>query len=50
MYIFLPLGIYHMWRFRRWPLSLKWFSTLFGPAFAAASGYVASVHLWPRIF
>jgi len=50
MYIFLPFGLYHMWRYRRWPLWLKWFNTLFGPAFAAVSGYVTSAYIWPRIF
>jgi hypothetical protein len=50
LYVFLPAGLYHMWRYRGWPLWLKWFSTLFGPAFAAVSGYVASVYIWPRIF
>jgi hypothetical protein len=50
MYLFLPFGLYHMWRYRGWPLWLKWFSTFFGPAFAAASGYVTSVYIWPRIF
>jgi hypothetical protein len=50
MYVFLPAGLYHMWRFRRWPRWLKWFSTVFGPAFAAVSGYVASAYIWPRIF
>jgi hypothetical protein len=50
MYVFLPAGLYHMWRFRGWPRWLKWFSTLFGPAFAVVSGYVASVYIWSRIF
>jgi len=50
MYLFLPAGLYLMWRFRGWPRWLKWFSTLFGPAFGAVSGYVASVYIWPRIF
>jgi hypothetical protein len=50
MYVFLPAGLYHMWRFRGWPRWLKWFSTVFGPACAAVSGYVASAYIWPRIF
>jgi hypothetical protein len=41
MYVFLPAGLYHMWRFRGWPLWLKWFSTLFGPAFAVLSFYLS---------
>lgn len=50
MYVFLPAGLYHMWRFRGWPRWLKWFSTAFGPLFAAISGYIASTYVWPRIF
>jgi len=50
MYVFLPAGLYHMWRFRDWPGWLKWFSTVFGPAFAAAWAYVTTVYIWPRVF
>jgi hypothetical protein len=51
MYVFLPVGIYHMWRFRGWPLWLKWFSTLFGPAFAVLSFYVSQRYdIGPSVF
>ena len=50
MYVFLPVGLYHMWRFRDWPGWLKWFSTVFGPAFAAVWAYITSVYIWPRVF
>jgi hypothetical protein len=50
MWIFLPFGIYHMWRYRSWPLWLKWSSTISGPAFAAVSSYISSVYVWPHIF
>lgn len=50
MYVFLPFGLYHMWRYRGWPPWLKWFSTLVGPALALASGYLSSRYILPRIF
>ena len=51
MYVFLPIGLYHMWRFRGWPLWLKWFSTLFGPAFAVFSFYVSQRYsIGPDVF
>jgi len=50
MYLFLPFGLYHMWRYRGWPLWLKWFSTIFGPVASAVSGYIGSAYVWPRLF
>ena len=41
MYVFLPLGLYLMWRYRPWPRWLKWANTILGPLGALLWTYIA---------
>ncbi|HZP26842.1 MAG TPA: hypothetical protein VFB90_07325 [Dehalococcoidia bacterium] len=50
MYVFLPAGLYLMWRYRDWPRWFKWANTIVGPMIAAVWTYFSSHYLWPRVF
>jgi len=49
MYVFLPAGLYHMWRYRDWPVWFKWLNTVVGPVLAVVSTYISSRYIWPHL-
>ncbi len=49
-YIFAPLGLYLMWRYRDWPTWTKAAITVLGLAMAAVSTYVSSTYVMPHLF
>ena len=49
-YVFPPLGLYLMWRYKAWPRSLKAVITVIGLALAALSTYVSSAYVMPHVF
>jgi len=49
-YVFPPLGLYLMWRYKGWPVSLKVVVTIVGLTLAAVSTYVSSTYLMPNVF
>ena len=49
-YVFPPLGLYLMWRYKSWPASLKAVITVIGLTLAGISTYVSSTYLMPHIF
>jgi hypothetical protein len=48
-YVFPPLGLYMMWRFRSWPVWVKGGITVFGSAAAIFFTYVSTSYIWPRV-
>lgn len=50
MYVFLPAGLYLMWRYRGWSRRVKWTNTIISPIMAAASTYISTQYVWPQIF
>jgi hypothetical protein len=49
-YLFPPLGLYLMWRYKDWSASLKGTITVCGLALAAASTYISSTYVMPHVF
>ena len=49
-YVFPPLGLYLMWRYKRWSPWLKAGITVIGLLMAAGSSYVSSVYVLPHVF
>jgi hypothetical protein len=49
-YVFPPLGLYLMWRYRAWPLFAKLALTATGLSLAALSSYISSAYLMPHVF
>lgn len=49
-YVFPPLGMYLMWRYRVWPVWLKAAATIIGSALAVAGTYVSSTYVMPHVF
>ena len=49
-YVFPPLGLYLMWRYRPWPVPVKLALTFAGLSLAALSSYVSSTYLMPHVF
>ena len=49
-YVFAPVGIFLMWRYRPWPLWLKGGLTVFGLTMWAVGSYVSSNYIMPRVF
>ena len=49
-YVFPPLGLYLMWRYKGWPGWLKVAVTVLGLSLAAVSSYVSSTYVLPHVF
>jgi len=49
-YVFPPLGMYLMWRYRDWRPWVKAAFTLFGAVLAVVSSYLSGKYVWPRVF
>ena len=49
-YVFPPLGLYLMWRYKRWSPRLKAGITVIGLSLAAVSSYVSGRYIWPQVF
>ncbi len=49
-YVFPPLGLYLMWRYKDWPGRLKAVVTVLGLSLATASSYVSSTYVLPHVF
>jgi hypothetical protein len=49
-YVFPPLGLYLMWRYKDWPGWLKATVTFFGLSLAVVSSYLSSTYVMPRVF
>jgi hypothetical protein len=49
-YVFPPLGLYLMWRYKVWPVRLKTAITAVGLSLAAVSTYVSSTYVMPHVF
>ncbi len=48
-YVFPPLGLYLMWRYRDWPAWAKSLITVAGLSLAVASSYVSSTYVMPHV-
>ncbi len=48
-YVFPPLGMYLMWRYRNWRPWVKTAFTVFGAVLAVVSSYLSSQYVWPRV-
>jgi len=49
-YVFPPLGLYLMWRYKDWPRRLKAAVTVLGLSLAAVSSYISSTYVLPHVF
>ena len=49
-YVFPPLGLYLMWRYRNWPVWAKGMFTLAGLSLYVVSTYISSTYIMPRVF
>lgn len=49
-YVYPPLGLYLMWRYRTWPVAAKFALTVVGLSLAVVSSYVSSVYVMPHVF
>ena len=49
-YVFPPLGLYLMWRYRDWPAWTKAGITVAGLSLAVASSYLSSTYVMPLVF
>jgi hypothetical protein len=49
-YVFPPLGLFLMWRYRSWPAWLKTGLTAFGLAMWVVGTYVSSTYVMPHVF
>jgi hypothetical protein len=49
-YVFPPLGLYLMWRYKDWPGSLKAAISVCGLTLAAISTYISSTYIMPHVF
>lgn len=49
-YVFPPVGLYLMWRYRLWPVWVKSAVTVAGSAMAIASTYLSSTYVMPHVF
>jgi hypothetical protein len=49
-YVFPPLGLYLMWRYKGWPVWLKAAVTVVGLTLAALSTYISSTYVMPHVF
>ncbi len=49
-YVFPPLGLYLMWRYKDWHPWLKSGITVVGLSLAVVSSYISSTYVMPRIF
>ena len=49
-YVFPPLGLYLMWRYKDWPGSLKLAVTAIALTLAAVSTYLSSAYVMPHVF
>jgi hypothetical protein len=49
-YVFPPLGMYLMWRYRSWSPWLKGGLTVLGSVLAIVSSYVSGRYIWPHVF
>ena len=49
-YVFPPLGLYLMWRYKDWPPRTKAAITVVGLTLAAVSSYISSTYVIPRLF
>jgi hypothetical protein len=48
-YVFPPLGMYLMWRYRSWSPWLKGGVTVLGSVLAIVSSYVSGRYIWPNV-
>jgi hypothetical protein len=49
-YVFPPLGLYLMWRYKPWPNWLKTVVTVTGLTLAAVSTFISSTYVMPHLF
>ncbi len=49
-YVFPPLGLYLMWRYKDWPARLKSAITVVGLSLAIVSSYLSSTYVMPHVF
>jgi hypothetical protein len=49
-YVFPPLGLYLIWRYRAWPLPAKLALTFAGLSLAVLSSYISSTYVMPHVF
>ena len=49
-YVFPPLGLYLMWRYKDWPVRLKAAVSAAGLTLAAVSTYISSTYVMPHVF
>jgi len=49
-YVFPPLGLYLMWRYRTWPAPAKLALTIAGVSLAVVSSYISSAYVMPHVF
>lgn len=49
-YVFPPLGLYLMWRYKDWSASLKLAVTAIGLILATVSTYISSTYVMPHVF
>ena len=49
-YVFPPLGLYLMWRYKDWQPTIKVVITVVGLSLAAVSSYISSINVIPWIF
>jgi len=49
-YVFPPLGLYLMWRYRDWPVWTKFAFTVGGLSLAIVSSYISSTYVMPHVF
>jgi hypothetical protein len=48
-YVFPPLGLYLMWRYKEWHVALKSAITIAGLSLTAISSYISSVYVMPHV-
>ena len=49
-YVFPPLGLYLMWRYKDWSPRTKAAITVIGLSLVALSSYMSSMYILPRLF
>jgi hypothetical protein len=49
-YVFPPVGLYLMWRYKAWPTPLKSAVTVIGLMLAIVSTYISSTYVMPHVF